>query len=88
MGPPRGRNAARGDVDDLIVELHRVDAGAGGDRQVAQLEHRRLLVVQHEAFGDEQAESRYFSIVLLKRLAERGDIAPLHAATRTVAGAL
>ena len=52
---PGGRfgGARLGDLEDLLVELHHVDAGARGRGEVVDLHERRVLIVEHEALGDE-----------------------------------
>ena len=58
IGKRRGRRAGLRHVEHLIVELQRVDAGARLDRQLADLDYRRLLIVHHEAFGDDHHRLR------------------------------
>ena len=73
VGKRRRRGAGLRHVEHLIVELQGIDARARLDRQLPDLDHRRLLIVHHEAFGDDHHRLR--QIDGLQREQQRAEVA-------------
>ena len=66
--------ARLGDLEDLLVQLHHVDAGARGRGEVVDLHERRVLIVEHEALGDEhEGVRRIHGPQRREQIAERVD---------------